>query len=50
MNGRFAPILLKKSFPADERNFLEPLTRFAGRDVRDHNTFHKNDHGPSHRP
>lgn len=24
--------------------------RFARRDVRDHNAFHKNDHGPSYRP
>src|SRR5271168_468559 len=36
---------LKKSFLADERNFSGPLMRFARRDVRDHNAFHKNDHG-----
>jgi hypothetical protein len=28
-NDRFGSILLKKSFPADERNFSGPLTRFA---------------------
>jgi hypothetical protein len=44
---RFVPILLKKSFPADERNFSGPLMRFARRDVRDHNAFHKNDDGSS---
>jgi hypothetical protein len=33
-NGSFAPILLKKAFPTDERNFLGPLTRFVRRDVR----------------
>ena len=49
-NGSLWRILLKKSFPADERIFLEPLMRFARRDVRDHNTFQKNDHGPSYRP
>jgi len=32
-------ILLKKSLPADERNFSGPLMRFARRDVRGHNTF-----------
>jgi hypothetical protein len=30
------PIPLKKSFWGDERNFLEPLTRFTRGDVRDH--------------
>jgi hypothetical protein len=49
-NGSLWRILLKKSFPADERIFLEPLMGFARRDVRDHNTFQKNDHGPSYRP
>ncbi len=39
----FWQILLKKSFPADERNFSGPLMRFARRDVGDHNAFHKND-------
>jgi hypothetical protein len=42
-------ILLKESFPADERNFSRPLMRFACRDVRDHDTFRKNDHGPLYR-
>jgi hypothetical protein len=28
------PILLKKSFPADEQNFSGPLMRFARRDVK----------------
>jgi hypothetical protein len=45
---RFVPILLKKSFPADERNFSEPLMRFARRDVRDHTAFYKSDHEPSY--
>jgi hypothetical protein len=29
MNGRFAPILLQKSFWDDDRNFLGPLMRFV---------------------
>jgi hypothetical protein len=33
---RFAPILLKESFLADERNFPAPLVRPARGDVRDH--------------
>jgi hypothetical protein len=33
-NGSLWRILLKKSFPADERIFLEPLMRFARRDLR----------------
>src|ERR1700722_16706662 len=45
----FAPILLKKSFQGDERNFLEPLMRFMRRDVRDHIGSQKNDYGPSYR-
>jgi hypothetical protein len=32
----FRWIVLKKSFLADERNFLGPLMRFAFGDVRDH--------------
>jgi hypothetical protein len=36
VNVRFAPIVLKKSFSGDERNFLGPLMRFAHGDVRDH--------------
>jgi hypothetical protein len=46
-NGSCWRILLKKSFPAYERNFSGALMRFTRRDVRDHNAFHKNDHGPS---
>ena len=41
--------MLQKSFSGDERNFLEPLMRFARGDVRDHIVSHKNDHGLSHR-
>jgi hypothetical protein len=40
-------IVLKKSFSPDERNFLEPLMRFARGDVRDHIISRRNDHGPS---
>jgi hypothetical protein len=36
-----------KVFLADERDFLGPLMRFAGGDVRDHIVSHKNGHGPS---
>src|SRR5260370_19537845 len=43
-------ILLKKSFLADERDFLEPLMRSACGDVRDHIVLHKNDYRPSYRP
>ena len=39
-------ILLQKSFWGDERNFLEPLMRFARGDVRDHIVSSKIDHGP----
>ena len=46
-NVRFAPIVLKKSFSPDERNFLGPLTRFARYDVRDLIVSTKNGHGPS---
>ncbi len=46
---RFVPILLKKSFLADEQNFSGPLMRSARGDVRDHIVLHKNDHGPSYR-
>jgi hypothetical protein len=35
------PIVLKKSFLGDERNFLGPLMRFARGDVRDHIDSHK---------
>jgi hypothetical protein len=34
-NARFAPIMSKKSFLADKRNFLRPLMRFALGDMRD---------------
>jgi hypothetical protein len=44
---RFVPIVLKKSFWGGERNFSEPLMRFARDDMRDHIVSHKNDHGPS---
>ena len=39
------PILLQKSFWGDERKILEPLMRFARRDVRDHIASSKIDHG-----
>ena len=44
---RLVPIVLKKSFWGDERNFLEPLMRFTRGDVRDHIDSSKIDHGPS---
>jgi hypothetical protein len=44
----FVPIVLKKSFLGDERNFLEALMRFACGDVRDHIVSRKTDHGPSY--
>src|ERR1700737_226490 len=43
------PMVLKKSFSGDERNFLGPLTRFARGDVRDQIVSPKNDHRPSYR-
>ena len=43
----FVPIVLKKSFWGDERNFLEPLMRFAHGDVRGHIDPFKIGHGPS---
>ena len=46
---RFVPIVLKKSFWGDERNFLELLMRFTRGDVRDHIDSSKIDHGPSWR-
>ena len=46
---RFVPIVLKKFFLGDERNFLGPVMRFVRGDVRDHIASHKNDHGPSYR-
>src|SRR6185436_3365446 len=39
-------ILLQKSFWGDERNFLQPLMRFARGDVRDHIVSSKIDQGP----
>ena len=47
---RNVPILLKKSFLADERNFSGPLMRSVRDDVRDHIVLHKNDHGASYPP
>jgi hypothetical protein len=49
VNVRFAPIVLKKSFLGDERNFLGALMRFARGDVRDHIVSHKNSQRPSYR-
>src|SRR6266404_650195 len=46
---RFVPILLQKSFLADEQSFSGPLMRSARSDVRDHIVLHKNDYGPSYR-
>jgi hypothetical protein len=48
-NVRSAPIVLKKFFLGDERNFLGPLMGFARGDVRDHIVSHKNSHRPSYR-
>ena len=48
-NGRFAPILLKKSFGGGERNFLEPLMRFVRSYLGDHVASQKNDQKPLHR-
>jgi hypothetical protein len=45
---RFAPILLKKSLLADERNFSGPLVRPTRGDVRDHTDLRESDHSPSH--
>jgi hypothetical protein len=39
-------IVLKKSFFANERNFLRPLMRSTLRDVSDHADFRKHDHEP----
>jgi hypothetical protein len=35
MESALEPIVLKKSFGGDERNFLGPLMHFVRRDVRD---------------
>src|SRR6266404_3547515 len=44
---RLVPIVWQKSFWGDERNFLEPLMRFARGDVRGHIYSSKINHGPS---
>jgi hypothetical protein len=44
---RFVPIVLKKSFLADEQQFLGPLMRSVRGDVRDHIVTPKTDHGSS---
>ena len=49
LHVRFVPIVLKKSFLGDERDFLGLLMRFIRGDVRDNVVSHKNDHGPSYR-
>ena len=46
---RLVPIVLQKSFWADQRKFLGPLMRFARGDVRDHIASSKIDHGPSYK-
>jgi len=43
------PIVLKKSFLADERNFSGPLVRFVRGDMWGQIVSHKNDHGRSYR-
>jgi hypothetical protein len=43
---QFGSIVLKKSFWADGRKFLGPLTRFVRGDARDHIVSYKIDHGP----
>jgi hypothetical protein len=43
---RFWQILLQKSFWGGERKFLEPLTRLARGEVRDHIVSSKIDHAP----
>jgi len=45
----FWQIVLQKSFWGDERNFLRPLMRFVGKDVRDLIAHQKNGHGASYR-
>jgi hypothetical protein len=46
VNGRFAPILLQKSFWGGERKFSEPLMRLKRGDVRVHIVSPKIDYGP----
>src|SRR6266403_1469795 len=43
-------MLSKKSFLADERNFLAPLVRPTRGNVRDHIESHKSDRRPSYMP
>jgi len=43
-----AAIVLKKSFLADEPNFLVPPMRSTRGDVRDHIDLHKRNHEPSY--
>jgi len=45
-NVRFAPILLKKSFSADGRNFSASLVHPMRGDVRDLIDSHKSDYRP----
>src|SRR5664279_5379834 len=46
-HGRFAPIVLKKSFLRDGLKFSGPLMRLSRFDVRDHINCRKNDRWPS---
>jgi hypothetical protein len=43
------PILLKKSFFADDSKFSGLLVRLSHREVRDHINYSKNDRWPSYR-
>jgi hypothetical protein len=47
-NDRFPPILLKKSFLADDPNFSGPLMRSTRGDVRDHIDLNKRNREPSY--
>jgi hypothetical protein len=47
--SEFDPMLSKKSFGGNKRNFLKLLMRFVRSDMRDHIASQKNDHGPSYR-
>jgi len=46
----FGSMLSKKSFLADERNFLAPLVRPMRGNVRDHIESQQNDRRPSYMP
>jgi len=48
-NVRFAPIMLKKSFFADDWKFSGPLVRLRRRELRDHINYRKNDRWASYR-